>query len=116
MEGSRRLLSRLGPDYVVALDAQRRVLRDAWAGRSEGDRLVVVFETAPDAVRAAVAAQRGLLETPWPSGERVLVRMGLHTGSPMPHHDAYVGMDVHRAARIAGVAQGGQVLVSDTTA
>ena len=122
MEGSTRLLSRLGPDYVLALDAQRRVLRDAWAEHggvelgTEGDSFFVVFETAPDAVRAAVAAQRGLLETPWPSGERVLVRMGLHTGSPMPHHDAYVGMDVHRAARIAGVAQGGQVLVSDTTA
>lgn len=122
MEGSTRLLARLGADYVHALDAQRRILREAWAAHggvelgTEGDSFFVVFETAPDAVRAAVAGQRGLLDNRWPSGERVLVRMGMHTGSPMPHHDGYVGMDVHRAARIAGVAQGGQILVSDTTA
>ena len=122
MEGSTRLLSRLGADYVHALDVQRQVLRKAWADHggielgTEGDSFFVVFDNAPDAVRAAVAGQQGLLGAAWPSGERVLVRMGLHTGSPMPHHDAYVGMDVHRAARVAGVAQGGQVLVSDATA
>ena len=122
MEGSTRLLSRLGPDYAVALDAQRRILREAWAAHgglelgTEGDSFFVVFDNAPGAVRAAVAGQVGLLESSWPSGERVLVRMGLHTGSPMPHRDSYVGMDVHRAARVAAVAQGGQILVSDATA
>ena len=122
MEGSTRLLSRLGEEYVAALDAQRGILRDAWAKYggtelgTEGDSFFVVFDNAPDAVRAAVAGQRGLLEQSWPSGERVPVRMGLHTGSPMQHQDAYVGMDVHRAARVAGVAQGGQILVSDATA
>jgi predicted ATPase/class 3 adenylate cyclase len=122
MEGSTRLLSRLGAEYVVALDAQRQILRDAWTQHdgvelgTEGDSFFVVFDNAPAAVRAAVMGQRGLLSSTWPSGERVLVRMGLHTGSPMPHNDAYVGMDVHRAARVAGVAQGGQILVSDATA
>ena len=122
MEGSTRLLSRLGEDYVVALDAQRAILRQAWADHggtelgTEGDSFFVVFDNAPEAVRAAVEAQSGLMSSSWPSGERVLVRMGLHTGSPMPHHDSYVGMDVHRAARVAGVAQGGQILVSDATA
>jgi predicted ATPase len=122
MEGSTRLLSRLGPEYVLALDAQRRILRDAWAEYggtelgTEGDSFFVAFDNAPSAVRAAVAGQRGMLDSEWPSGERVLVRMGLHTGSPMRHQDGYVGMDVHRAARVAGVAQGGQILVSDATA
>lgn len=122
MEGSTRLLARLGQEYVVALDAQRRILRDAWAEHggtelgTEGDSFFVVFDNAPDAVRAAVAAQTGLLGSSWPSGERVLVRMGLHTGSPMQHQGSYVGMDVHRAARVAAVAQGGQILVSDATA
>ncbi len=122
MEGSTRLLSRLGAEYVVALDAQRSLLREAWARHggtelgTEGDSFFVVFDNAPEAVRAAVAGQRGLVDTEWPAGQRVQVRMGLHTGSPMPHHDSYVGMDVHRAARVAGAAQGGQILVSDTTA
>ena len=122
MEGSTRLLSRLGSEYAVALEAQRRILRKAWADHggtelgTEGDSFFVVFDNAPDAVAAAVAAQRDLMTAAWPSGERVLVRMGLHTGSPMPHQDGYVGMDVHRAARVAAVAQGGQILVSDATA
>ena len=122
MEGSTLLLSRLGDRYVEALDAQRRLLRDAWAawhGRemgTEGDSFFVVFETAADAVQAAVQAQRGLAAHAWPDGAPVRVRMGVHTGSPATHDGGYVGMDVHRAARIAAAAHGGQVVVSEATA
>ncbi|MGZ4536753.1 MAG: ATP-binding protein, partial [Nocardioidaceae bacterium] len=122
MEGSTRLLRRLGPKYPAALDEQRRILRAAWAAHggielgTEGDSFYVVFSRAPDAVEAAVDAQRGLASASWPHSEEVRVRMGIHTGSPLRHHDDYVGMDVHRAARIAAAAQGGQVLVSDATA
>ena len=122
MEGSTRLLARLGSAYATALDLQRRLLREAWAQHggielgTEGDSFMVVFDNAPAAVTAAVAAQRRLAEADWPSGERVAVRIGIHTGAPLRHGDGYVGMDVHRAARVASVAHGGQVLVTDATA
>ncbi len=122
MEASTLLLSRLGDRYVEALDVHRRLLRAAWRrwhGRemgTEGDSFFVVFETAADAVQAAVQAQRSLAVQSWPDGVPMRVRMGVHTGSPATHDDGYVGMDVHRAARIAASAHGGQVVVSEATA
>ena len=121
IEGSTALLSRLGPAYAQALDGQRQVLRHAWAVHggaemgTEGDSFYVVFPTAPAAVAAAVQAQRELALFDWPAGEQVRVRMGVHTGCPEVHDGAYVGMDVHRAARIAAAAHGGQVLISEAT-
>jgi predicted ATPase/class 3 adenylate cyclase len=122
IEGSTVLLSRLGDAYADVLDGQRRVLRKAWAEHggtemgTEGDSFFVVFPTAQGAVAAAAQAQRELADYPWPSGERMRVRMGIHTGSPALIDGAYIGMDVHRAARIAASAHGGQVVVSQTTA
>lgn len=122
IEGSTQLLRRLGSAYAEALDGQRLVLRDAWAAHAgvemgtEGDSFFVVFETAQAALGAAAQAQRDLAVHEWPQGERVRVRMGVHTGSPTVHDGGYVGMDVHRAARIAGAAHGGQVVVSAATA
>ena len=122
MEGSTALLGRLGDVYREALEGQRRILRAAWDAHggvemgTEGDSFYVVFETAPAAVAAAVEAQRELAAYPWPQGEQVKVRMGVHTGSPAVHDGGYVGMDVHRAARIAASAHGGQVVVSAATA
>jgi class 3 adenylate cyclase len=122
IEGSTVLLSRLGPAYAEALDGHRRVLRKAWASHggtelgTEGDSFFVVFPTAGAAVSAAAQGQRELAAYPWPGGERVRVRIGIHTGSPSVHDGEYVGMDVHRAARIASSAHGGQVVVSSVTA
>ena len=122
IERSTALLARLGPAYAEALDAQRHLLRDAWASHqgvelgTEGDSFFVAFATALDAVAATVQAQRALAGFAWPAGERVRIRMGVHTGTPTPHDGGYVGMDVHRAARIAAVAHGGQVVVSEATA
>jgi predicted ATPase/class 3 adenylate cyclase len=122
IEGSTLLLSRLGSAYADALDGQRRVLRKAWAEHggtemgTEGDSFFVVFPTAEGAVAAAAQAQQELTAFEWPGGEPVRVRMGIHTGSPQVHDGGYVGMDVHRAARIAGSAHGGQVVVSSVTA
>jgi predicted ATPase/class 3 adenylate cyclase len=121
IEGSTALLSRLGDGYGEALDGQRRILRQAWADHggvemgTEGDSFFVVFTTAPAAVAAAVQAQRALATSDWPGGELVRVRMGIHTGSPTVHDGGYVGMDVHRAARISAAAHGGQVLLSAAT-
>jgi predicted ATPase/class 3 adenylate cyclase len=121
IEGSTVLLSRLGPSYVEALDGHRRILRGVWDAHggtelgTEGDSFFVVFPKAVDAVKAAVEGQRGLEDHCWPGGERVRVRMGVHTGSPGVHDGDYWGMDVHRAARIAAAAHGGQVVISAVT-
>lgn len=122
IEGSTRMLSRLGRRYTAALDGHRDVLRSAWSAHggtemgTEGDSFFVVFPTAEGAVGAAVEGQRGLATHAWPGDERVRVRMSLHTGSPQVHDDDYVGMDVHRAARIASSAHGGQLVLSSVSA
>ncbi len=122
IEGSTSLLSRLGGErYGEVLSAQRRILRSAIErhhGRemgTEGDSFFVVFRSVGDALNAAYEAQYGLQTHPWPVGSRVGVRMGLHTGEPTRHEDGYVGMDIHRAARVAACAHGGQVLVTEPT-
>ena len=114
------LLRRLGERYGEALSAQRAIVRAA-IGESgglelgtEGDSFFVVFGSAADAVGCCVAAQRALGEHEWPEGAAVRVRMGLHAGWPSRHEDGYIGLDVHRAARIAAAAHGGQVVLSET--
>jgi predicted ATPase/class 3 adenylate cyclase len=120
IEGSTVLLSRLGEAYGEALSAQRALLRAAFSAGgghemgTEGDSFFVVFASAADAVSCCVAAQRALAAHEWPGGAQVRVRMGLHSGEPARHEDGYIGMDVHRAARIAATAHGGQVVVSQS--
>lgn len=125
IEGSTKLLAALGTDrYHQVLEVHTQVLRSAFAAghevRIEGDALFMVFATASSAIAAAVTAQRALAMAVFPHQAVVRVRMGMHTGSGTPASKAagadYVGIDVHRAARIAGVAHGGQVLVSGATA
>jgi predicted ATPase/class 3 adenylate cyclase len=121
IEGSTALLSRLGDCYGEALSAKRAVMRVAmsdWRGRemgAEGDRFFAVFESAADAVACCAAAQRALAAHDWPGGVAVRVRMGLHSGEPSRHEDGYIGIDVHRAARIMAAAHGGQVVMSQVT-
>jgi class 3 adenylate cyclase len=122
IEGSTALLNRLGDQYAEALSAHRALLRAAFLAHhgqemgTEGDSFFVVFESAGDAVRCCVAAQHSLCGYDWPGGVGVRVRMGLHSGEPARHEeDGYVGLDVHRAARIAAAAHGGQVVLSEAT-
>ncbi len=121
IEGSTALLLRLGDRYAEVLSDQRVLLRAAFerAGGhelgTEGDSFFVVFSRAIDALNAVVDAQRALATHPWPEGAAVRVRMGLHTGEPARQADGYVGLDVHRAARIAASAHGGQVVLSSST-
>jgi predicted ATPase/class 3 adenylate cyclase len=121
IEGSTAMLGRLGEQYAEALSAQRALMRaaiSAWRGRemgTEGDSFFVVFGSAADAVGCVVAAQRALAGHQWPGGLAVRVRMGIHSGEPAEHEGSYVGMDVHRAARIAAAAHGGQVVLSEAT-
>jgi class 3 adenylate cyclase/DNA-binding NarL/FixJ family response regulator len=121
VEGSTRLAARLGPRYGDVLVEHQRLLRQAFAdagGReldTQGDAFFVVFERAKDAVAAALAAQRALARHSWPDGVKVRVRMGLHTGEPSAVRDRYVGLGVHRAARICAAGHGGQILLSSST-
>jgi YVTN family beta-propeller protein len=121
IEGSTRLLQRLGALYGGALAEHQRLLREAFAAHggheidTQGDSFFVAFRSAKDAVAAAVDAQRALAEYDWPEGAEVRVRMGIHTGEPVAGEERYVGLGVHRAARIGAAAVGGQVLVSEST-
>ena len=120
--GSTQLLRRLGDEYGDVLSRHRYLLRQSFrahAGRevdTQGDSFFVAFASPRDAVAAAVDAQRALAEQPWPHGVQLLVRMGVHTGEPLLVDGHYIGMDVHRAARIAGAAHGGQLVLSGRTA
>ncbi len=121
IEGSTRLLQQLGSRYADLLRECRRLLRTAFQRRNghevdtQGDAFFVVFERAADAVSAATAAQQALFSARWPVGVSVRVRMGLHTGEPQSTEEGYIGLDVHRAARIMSAAHGGQVLLSQAT-
>jgi predicted ATPase/class 3 adenylate cyclase len=109
IEGSTRLLSELGDGYADALAEHRRIVRDAFQRHggvevdTQGDAFFVAFSSAASAVAAAEEAQ-GRLALP--------VRMGVHTGEPQVTAEGYVGLDVHEAARISGVAHGGQIVLS----
>lgn len=122
IEGSTRLVEETGASYAALLDDHRRLLRRAFAAHggyevdTQGDAFFVAFTSPTAGVAAAGAAQRALAAHAWPQGRRVLVRMGLHTGEATATGHGYVGLDVHRAARIAAVAHGGQVLLSEATA
>ena len=121
IEGSTRLLGELGDDYGPIQDDHMRLLRAAIAAgegteiRTEGDAFFAVFPSAAGAVRAAVEAQRALAAHTWPHGKPLRVRMGMHTGEGRLGGDDYLGIDVNRAARVAAVGHGGQVLVSEAT-
>jgi predicted ATPase/class 3 adenylate cyclase len=121
IEGSTRLLQQVGHRYDGILTECRQLLRAAfhrWNGYevdTQGDAFFVAFARATDAVSAAVEMQRALAAHPWPDGATLLVRMGLHTGEPKRSAEGYVGLDVHRAARIMSAGHGGQVLLSQTT-
>jgi class 3 adenylate cyclase len=121
LEGSTRLLKRLGDRYGAALARQDELLRAAFAehgGRvvdTQGDSFFVAFDAAREAVEAAVSAQRRLLGEPWPDGAEVRARIGIHTGRASRAGERWHGLAVHRAARICAVASGGEILCSHTT-
>jgi WD40 repeat protein/class 3 adenylate cyclase len=121
IEGSTKLLEHLREQYAQLLAEHHQLMRETfqrWHGHevdTEGDAFFIVFTRATDAIACAIEAQQSLNAHAWPKGVNVRVRMGLHTGEPLVAHTGYVGMDVHRAARITHVGYGGQVLLSQTT-
>jgi WD40 repeat protein/class 3 adenylate cyclase len=121
IEGSTQLLGKLKDQYATLLAGHHQIIREAlekWNGRevdTQGDAFFAAFPKATEAVAAVAQIQRALAGHSWPEGAEVRVRMGLHTGEPWLVEEGYVGMDVHRAARIGHVGYGGQVLLSETT-
>jgi class 3 adenylate cyclase len=121
LEGSTRLLQDLGGDYARVLTDHRELLRRCFETHSgvvvdtQGDAFFVAFARAQDAVAAAVEAQRALAAHEWPRGTTPRVRMAVHTGEPAHVGEGFVGISVHRAARICGAGHGGQILLSSTT-
>ena len=122
--GSTKLLHELGDSYADVLAEHRRVLREAFTRHggvevdTQGDAFFFAFARASDAVTAAAAGQRALAtlqQSVAKSETAVRVRMGIHTGEPTRTEEGYVGLDVHRAARIMSAGHGGQVVVSQTT-
>src|SRR5215470_492340 len=119
IEGSTSLLKGLGRErYAEVLDAHQRLLRASFAAHrgdeidTEGDSFFVAFRSASDAVSAAAAAQRALAAEDWPTGGEVRVRIGIHSGEAAATGPSYLGLSVHRAARVGAVGHGGQVLLS----
>ena len=117
VEGSTKLLHELGAErYAAALTEHHRIVRRAMSAHggvevdTQGDACFVAFPTAPGALEAAAEARQGLASGP------IRVRMGIHTGTPHMGEEGYVGVDLHRAARIAACGHGGQVLISASTA
>ena len=116
VEGSTTLLSELGAErYAEALAQHRAALRDAFAQHdgvevdTQGDAFFVAFARASDAVAAALEGRAALGTGP------LRVRMGIHTGEPIAIGEGYVGVDVHRAARVCAAGHGGQVLLTEAT-
>jgi predicted ATPase/class 3 adenylate cyclase len=122
LEGSTQLFRRIGDRYPPVLERHRELLRSVWQAHggheliTDGDSFFLAFADAADALGACAQAQRVLADEPWPTDAVVRVRMGVHTGLAAPRGDGYVAFAVHQAARIADAANGGQVVVSATTA
>jgi class 3 adenylate cyclase len=122
IEGSTALLKRLGRDiYEGVLAEHASILRAGITTHGgqvvdvQGDSFFAVFRAAREAVTAAVEAQRELAAVEWPESVEIKVRMGLHSSEPKASGERYVGIGVHRAARISAAGHGGQVLLSRTS-
>jgi len=123
IQGSTALLGRLGESlYGQLLADHHALIRSGLAahdGRevdTEGDAFFAVFSSPRACVAAVLEMQQALAAHAWPGGEQVRVRMGVHTGEAAKTVTGLVGLDVHRAARVAAAGYGGQVLLSESAA
>jgi predicted ATPase/class 3 adenylate cyclase len=122
IEGSTRLLQQLGStDYATVVAGHHAIVRvalDETGGnevKTEGDSFFAIFGRATDALAAAVRIQQELAAHTWPLDVQVAVRMGMHTGEVGRIANEYIGLDIHRAARISAAGHGGQIVLSGTT-
>ena len=122
IEGSAAMSKRLGDGWAGVLADHRRLIRAGLAAHggeevvTQGDEFSAVFASPRACADAAIQMQRALVSHVWPAGERVRARMGIHNGEASKAAAGLAGLEVHRAARIAAVAHGGQVVVSAAAA
>ncbi len=122
IEGSTRMLQELGDAFRPVLERHNTIVHesaDTHRGRivkNEGDGFFVAFQSALDSVGSAIEIQRRLASEEWAAPQSVKVRIGIHTGEGRLGGSDYVGIDVHRAARIGDSGHGGQTLISEATA
>jgi predicted ATPase/class 3 adenylate cyclase/DNA-binding CsgD family transcriptional regulator len=123
IEGSTALLQTLGDGvYAQVLAAHRALIRSALAAHAgqerdtQGDGFFAVFSSPRECAAAVLEVQQALEGRDWPAGARVRVRMGVHCGEASRTAAGLAGLEVHRAARVAAVAHGGQVLLSESAA
>ena len=122
IEGSAAMSQRLGDGWAGVLADHRRLIRAGLAAHggeevvTQGDEFSAVFASPRACADAAIQMQRALVSHAWPAGERVRARMGIHNGEASKTAAGLAGLEVHRAARIAAVAHGGQVVVSAAAA
>ena len=122
IEGSTAMLQRLGDAYAQVLADHHQLIRAALAAYdgnevdTQGDAFFAAFASPSACVAGAIEMQRAFVSYLWPAGGTVRVRMGIHSGEASETAVGLVGLDVHRAARIASAAHGGQIVVSATTA
>jgi len=121
IEGSTRLAQALDAAWPPLLERHQEIARAVWSAHggievgTDGDSFFVVFSMASQAVTAAADVQRALASEPWPAGSEIRIRIGMHTGAGLLSGGTYVGLDVHRAARVSAAGNGGQVLLTDAT-
>jgi len=121
IEGSTVLVHRLGDGYPAVLAEVQTVIRGAvdrhrgYEVDARADDFFGAFAHASDALTAALEIQRSLRDHPWPAGETVRIRIGLHSGSPARTETGYVGLPVNTAARVCSAGHGGQILISSAT-
>lgn len=121
IEGSTRLLRELTSGFQSVLERHQELIREVVERHggievsTEGDSFFCVFDTATEGLAAAIDIQHHMATEDWIDGRLVRVRIGVHTGVAALGGDNYVGLDVHRASRIAAAGHGGQVLVSAAT-
>ena len=121
IEGSTGLAQKFGADYPQLVADHFSIVRaqiadaDGVEVNTTGDGVFAAFPSAVGAMTAAAGIQRGIYAQEWPEGGDVRVRVGVHTGEATIVDADYVGVDVHKAARIMGAGHGGQVLTSEST-
>jgi class 3 adenylate cyclase/CheY-like chemotaxis protein len=121
VEGSTALAHKLAHDFQDVLVKHRSLVRSAVAERDgveidvRGDEFFVAFDDAAAAAQAAIAAQRAISSHSWPQDAELRIRMGMHTGEAIYADKDYLGIDVHKAARICFAGHGGQILLSEAT-
>lgn len=121
IEGSTRLLHRLGEKYENILREHHRILRatiNKFGGIEQdnaGDGFFISFNNAGNAVQSALEIQKIISSHHWDDGIQLRVRMGIHTGEAKKSESGYIGIDVHKASRISAAGHGGQVLLSEAT-